>query len=169
MLTRRRILNLGLTAACVGWLRPGVARAQAPDEALNEGLVESDLIYLTPLRSDGSESRCQAEIWFAYDGADLFVVTATDAWRAEAVRQGLSGARIWVGDLGNWKSTEGRYRELPALEARASFVADDETQTRILGIFGDKYPLSWLRWGPKFRNGLADGSRVMLRYARTSA
>lgn len=171
MLTRRNVLSSGLAIGLFGLLRPHAGRAQSPEEApedsLEESLKESDLVYLTPLRGDGSESRCQAEIWFAYDGTDLFVVTASAAWRAEAVRLGLTDARIWVGDLGNWKRTEGRYRQLPALETRASFVVDGETQKTVLDLFGDKYPLSWIRWGPKFRNGLADGSRVMLRYRQT--
>ena len=171
MLTRRNILSGGLTVGLAGFLHPRVLHAQSQKEtqieALKKALVESDLVYLTPLRSDGSESRCQAEIWFCYDGADLFVVTASDAWRAQAVRRGLTDARIWVGDLGNWKRTEGRYRQFPAVETRASFVDDGEMQKTVLDLFGDKYPLSWLRWGPKFRNGLADGSRVMLRYQPT--
>lgn len=164
MLTRRKILSSGLAVGLLGFLRPPAGRAAAPDGSLQESLVESDLVYLTPLRSDGTESRCQAEIWFTYDGADLFVVTASEAWRAEAVRLGLVDARIWVGDMGNWKRTDGRYRQFPALETRATFVEDGETQKAVLELFGDKYPLSWIRWGPKFRNGLADGSRVMIRY-----
>ena len=91
-------------------------------------------------------------------------MTATDAWRAEAVRRGLAMARFWVGDLGNWQRTDGAYRSLPRLEARGSFVTGDDEQARILALYGEKYPLSWFRWGPRFRRGLADGTRVMLRY-----
>ena len=42
------------------------------------------VVYLTPLRSDGSESRCHAEIWFVADGDDVFVCTPGDSWRAQA-------------------------------------------------------------------------------------
>ena len=159
MLTRRAALGGTLGSLLLG-AGPRLAAAQP----LAEALAASDLVYLTPLRGDGTPSRCQAEVWFVYDGADIFVVTATQAWRAEAVRQGRSRARIWVGDLGNWKRTEGAYRALPALEARGELVADVAVHAAVLERFADKYPLSWLRWGPRFRNGLSDGSRVMLRY-----
>ena len=159
MLTRRAFVG-GAAGSLLLAAAPRAAFAQLPAEALEE----SDLVYLTPLGVDGSESRCQAEVWFVYDGAALFVVTAKDAWRARAVRQGRDRARVWVGDLGNWKRTDGAYRDLPMLEARGELVGDAATQAAVLELFADKYPISWFRWGPRFRNGLADGSRVMLRY-----
>ena len=35
---------------------------------------------------------------------------------------------------------------------------------RALEAFGAKYADEWGSWGPRFRDGLADGSRVLLRY-----
>ena len=35
---------------------------------------------------------------------------------------------------------------------------------RWLELFGDKYPISWLRYKSIFTDGLADGSRSLLRY-----
>jgi hypothetical protein len=35
----------------------------------------SKLIYITPIKSNGEESSCHAEVWFHADGADLLVVT----------------------------------------------------------------------------------------------
>jgi hypothetical protein len=159
MVTRRAFLG-GAAGSLLLASAPRAAVAQAPAQALQD----SDLIYLTPLRGDGSESRCQAEVWFVYDGADIFVVTATGAWRARAIRQSRDRARIWVGDLGNWQRTDGAYRSLPVIEGRGELVADADVQAAVLDRFADKYPISWFRWGPRFRNGLADGSRVMLRY-----
>jgi hypothetical protein len=184
MSSRRSILNLAVCAAAVGlWPRtlraeqaartpaveptaPGDASVAAAEAqaALVKALAESDTVYLTPLKADGAESRCQAEVWFVSDGPDLCVVTAVGAWRARAVRAGLRRARIWVGDLGVWTRTDGRYRNLPMLDASGDFIAGAEEQARVLELFGSKYPVSWVLWGPRFRNGLADGSRVMLRY-----
>ena len=56
---------------------------------------------------------------------------------------------------------------LPALEARAAFVPGAPEQNMVLDAMGEKYHSEWFRWGPRFRNGLADGSRVMLRYSPT--
>jgi hypothetical protein len=137
---------------------PGVLRAGLPD-----GVNESPLIYLTPIQSNGNESKCQSEIWFVRDQDDLYVVTAATAWRAQAVRKGLIDARIWVGDVGP-ASADARYKTLPQIETRAFHIVDSDTHARILEIFGGKYPGEWGTYGPRFKNGLADGSRVMLRY-----
>jgi hypothetical protein len=157
MLTRRRYLSAKLAAGALALSAP-LGRAALP------GVVEETaLIYLTPLKSDGGESRCQAEVWFVPDGNELLVVTAADAWRAEAVRRGLTEARIWIGDVGVWDS-EARYRALPEVMATARLDDDPAAHAAALDKFGSKYRLEWVLWGPRFRKGLADGSRVLLRY-----
>ena len=129
-------------------------------------LQSSKLVYLTPLKSDGEESRCKAEIWFAFQDNAVYVVTQADAWRAEAVRQGLTQARIWVGDFGVWTDAEDAFRAAPQLETTASLETDADAQARVLQNMGEKYADDgWGRWGPRFRSGLDDGSRVMIRYA----
>jgi len=162
MLTRRRILAAGagvFAAAGFAW------RATAEDAgSLQKNLLESELIYLTPIRTDGNDSRCQAEVWFVHHESDLYVVTAAEAWRAQAIDRGLARTRIWVGDVGQWGDSDGRYRELPQIEAVASRVEDAESQNAVLDAMGGKYRVEWFVWGPRFRNGLADGSRVMLKY-----
>jgi hypothetical protein len=165
MTTRRSLLQLAgavLASAVVP------ARAAAAASAARQALHDSDLVYITPLKRDGGESRCHAEVWFAYDGHDLFVVTSSTAWRSRAIAQGLNRARLWVGDFGNWQKSDGKYRQAPELMAVGAGVDDATEQTRVLELFGDKYRLEWIVWGPRFKNGLADGSRVMLRYAPVS-
>ncbi|NIP13561.1 MAG: hypothetical protein GWM88_01990 [Pseudomonadales bacterium] len=167
MVTRRRTVTTGLALIAGGYLGAIAPRARA--QSLEDALAASDLIYLTPLKGDGSESSCQAEIWFARHEADLYVVTSSDAWRAQAVGLGLTRTRVWVGDVGVWSDSGGSYRSLPQIEAVASTVAEVDVQEAVLDIMGDKYRMSWLVWGPRFRNGLADGSRVMLRYRPATA
>ena len=151
MITRRRLLQ---AVPALGFL-PLVANAAE----------ESELIYLSPVKSDGNLSRCQAEIWFIGDGNDFCVVTANDAWRAEAIGRGLTQAKVWVGDVGQWKSSRGKYKELPSVMTTASRVEDPAEHARLLNAMGDKYAREWGTWGPRFKRGLADGSRVMLRYS----
>lgn len=160
MLTRRRLLQVGGAALATAMLP---LRSFAAND-LAKAMKESDLIYLTPIKSNGNESKCQAEIWFASDGMDMFVCTGTESWRARAPRQGLNRARVWVGDLGVWTGTNGKYKSLPKLETEVAIIDDKTEQARVLDLMGDKYSLYWLVWGPRFRSGLKDGSRTMLRY-----
>ena len=159
-MVRRRTLLVGAAAApLVAIGRAVAAQATAPLDA-------SRLVYITPLKSDGEESRCKAEIWFAHDGGNVYVVTPADAWRAEAVGRGLDRARLWVGDFGPWRDADGAFRAAPEVMATAALETNAATQARVLEAMGGKYADDgWTRWGPRFEKGLADGSRVMIRYS----
>jgi len=168
-MNRRKVLKAALATPLA--LLPTMAHAAASpavaaaDSApkLPYTIDETALIYLTPLKVDGAESTCQAEVWFVHDQGEIFVVTASDAWRARAISACLSQARIWIGDVGVWNS-DARYKVLPSVDVVADQVTDTARQAVVLEHFGDKYSLEWILWGPRFRDGLADGSRVMLRY-----
>ncbi|MFT4676923.1 MAG: hypothetical protein ACJAX5_001085 [Patiriisocius sp.] len=155
---RRYFLQTAAVLGSLGFFRP------AAGEAATEGLSSSELVYLTPIKSNGEESRCQAEIWFVYDGAAVYVCTRSESWRAQAPALSLASTRIWVGDLGQWQDTEGKYKSLPTMMAQASIEYDQQEHKRVLELFGDKYGLAWLAWGPRFRKGLADGSRTLIKY-----
>ena len=126
---------------------------------------QSKLIYVSPLKSDGALSRCKAEIWFAYLDGNLFVVTPPDAWRAEAIGLGLDQAQVWVGEHGVWTESKA-FLEAPNMRMTASLETVAETHEAVLAAMGEKYAEDgWGRWGPRFREGLTDGGRVMIRYA----
>ena len=164
-MTTRRTILAGISLAPAF---PLLSRAAWADEAATaaDKLNTSRLVYLTPIKSNGEESRCKAEIWFAHDAGNVYVVTPPDAWRAEAVRRGLNRARIWVGDFGVWTRSNGAFRDAPEFMATALIETDAEVHARILGAMGGKYAdTGWSRWGPRFHEGLVDGSRVMIRYA----
>ena len=160
MISRRTLLKTTAAAAALPLL-PAIGQAGS---SWRDAAAKSPLIYLTPIQSSGAESRCQAEIWFASVGGAMYVVTAAEAWRAQAVRQGLASARIWVGDVGPWQRSDGKYKALPVIGARASLETDAVVQNRVLEAMGSKYSDEWDTWGPRFRKGLAGGSRVMLKY-----
>jgi hypothetical protein len=171
-LSRRSFLG-ALVAAAAALLLPR-ARLSAKEtfalpDATRAALAKSPLIYLSPLRGDGAESSCHGEVWFVEDGGDLLVVTSSDRWKALAVRRGLDRARIWVGDFGRWKRSGGRFKTGPTFLAQARFDADTSVAERALGAFGEKYPDEWDKWEPRFRKGLADESRVLIRYRPTAA
>lgn len=159
---RRSLLVGGAALAIVG---PAFSKqAHASDGAIS-ALDKSALIYLTPLKASGAESSCQSEVWFANQGSDIYVVTAADAWRARAIASGAAArARVWVGDLGEWKDTDGKYKTLPVMEVVGGLETNKTAQAEVLALFGKKYHEEWGSWGPRFRRGLQDGSRVMLKY-----
>ena len=86
MLTRRTVL-----AGAAALLAAPMYRAAASGKG---GAYDSALVYLTPLHRSGKESTCHAEVWFVYFEGAFYVVTASDAWRARAVRAGLDRARL---------------------------------------------------------------------------
>jgi hypothetical protein len=135
-------------------------------KAAQAAIETSKLIYITPIKSDGKESACHAEVWFCKDGADLLVVTKEGLWRSQAIKRGLDRARIWVGDHGVWKRSNGAFRNAPTLLARAEQISSDaEAVERTLKAMSAKYAdEGWSTYGPRFKQGLADGSRVLLRY-----
>ena len=137
MITRRTILaGISLAPAVSLLTRAAWAGEMATAE---DKLETSRLVYLTPIKSNGDESQCKAEIWFAHEAGNVYVVTPPDAWRAQAVSQGLNRARIWVGDFGNWTRSNGAFRDAPEFMATASIETDAAVHARILEAMGGKY------------------------------
>ena len=76
-----------------------------------------------------------------------------------------SGRGLWVGDFGVWTKSGGAFRDAPEFMSTASIETDAAVHARILESMGGKYAdTGWNRWGPRFQEGLVDGSRVMIRY-----
>lgn len=167
---------LGASLGLLLW--PGAApaaprrRAALPD-ALGEALEKSPFVYVSPLRSDGSESRCHGEVWYAWLDGTVVINTRNGTWKARALAAGLDRARIWVGDYGRWKGTFGgrneAFRQGPDFLARAEASRDAALGERVLEVFGRKYPDEIDDWRERMRRGLADGSRLLIRYRPSDA
>jgi len=167
LIDRRRFV--GATLGLLLWplVRPPRSRAAELDAAHVRALESSPLVYVSPLRSDGSESRCHGEVWYAWIDDCVVVNTASDRWKARSVRRGLDRARIWVGDFGRAKGLLGaneEFRQGPVFDAHAEFVDDDSTLDRLLEQYESKYPAEIAKWRGPMRTGVADGSRVLIRY-----
>ena len=161
MINRRRFVS-GIVVTGAAGLASRAGLANPPADAR----LDSPLIYVSPVTSSGALSNCQAEVWFAALDNTLHVVTPPTTWRASAVRQGLGKAQVWIGDVGQWQRSDGRYQKLPGGMAHARLVTDASTQQRVLEVMSKKYADSgWRRYGRAFQTGLADGSRVMLGYS----
>jgi hypothetical protein len=163
----RRVFLVG-AAALLLW--PFARRVRA-DEALPApalaALRTSPFVYVSPLRADGSESRCHAEVWFGWIDGAVVLTTGKATWKARALSRGLDRARLWVGDFGSWKTLgipSERFRSAPHFDARASRVTDAAVNERLLAVYDAKYPDSIGRWRDKMREGFRSGERVVIRY-----
>ena len=150
--------SLCLLAAPAAWAR-GVDRDAA--------LTKSKLVYISPLKANGNESACHAEVWFGWLDGSVVINTSPERWKARAVKQGLERARIWVGDFGPWKRMLGkneRFRKGPRFDAKAEIVKDDALIDGLPKEYDEKYPEEIASWRDKMRKGYFDGSRVLIRY-----
>lgn len=136
---------------------------ETTETKIPEELKTSELIYLTPIKSDGEESKCQGEVWFVYLDSEIYVTTASDAWRAEAIRKDLTQARIWIGEYGPWSRAKEKYKEAPELMLEGSMFDDKEKFAEILEAFNEKYPGEG-QYPRVFKEEIEDGKRVVLKY-----
>ena len=177
--SRRSFLTAAAAGAacCVGV--PGLLRAAAHaasvltlPKATRELLTSSPYVYISPLKMDGEESRCHGEVWYAWIDGAVVVTVASDRWKARALKRGLHGARIWVGDHGRWKGVVANneaFRAAPSFGAQAEIVTDEQVLEQLLAAYDQKYPKEIGRWRDRMRSGYHDGSRVLIRYVPRNA
>jgi len=165
--SRRQLLGSGGLLLASAALPSRIFAADAdftlPTETLR-ALDASPLVYVSPLRSNGTESRCHGEVWFLHDKGDVLICTDSDRWKSVAIQKGMDRARLWVGDFGPVGRSKERFRSAPTLLAKAEFDPERASFDRLLAAFAVKYPDEWGRWKPRFESGYADGSRVLIRY-----
>jgi hypothetical protein len=132
-----------------------------------KALEESEYAYISPLRSDGRESTCHGEVWYAWLDGAVVVNTAAKTWKSRSLKRGLDRARIWVGDHGTWKRALGRnedFRKAPNFDAKANFSRNAALLDRTLAAFDEKYSEEIGEWRDRMRDGFFDGSRLLIRY-----
>lgn len=171
-LSRRELLRgatILLAAAALPFPRALAAEGHSLPGITVEALDQSPLVYVSPFKSDGSESRCHGEVWFFHDRGDVLLATSKETWKARAVEQGLDRARIWVADFGPIGRAGEKYRSAPTFEASARFDSDREAFERLMTAFAGKYSEGWDKWEPRFRRGYKDGSRRVIRYTPVGA
>jgi hypothetical protein len=92
-----------------------------------------------------------------HDGA-VWVASPPTTWRVKRIAAGRTAARIAVGR-----------KEGPSFAAKGSFVKDAAIHDRLFATFAKKYPDRWPGYEARFRDGLKDGSRVLMRYDPVAA
>ncbi len=132
---------------------PG-APAHAADlgPEITRALESSTYVYIATQRKDGGFG-APAEIWFMYDQGSVWVASPATTWRVKRIRAGRSAARIAVGT-----------KDGPRFDATGELVRDPAAYERLYATFAKKYPDGWPKFEARFRDGLQDGSRVLIRY-----
>lgn len=137
-----------LAIACVA--TPAAAEVLPAD--VERALASATYVYVATERRDGSFGT-PAEIWFMWDGDAVWVASPPTSWRAKRIRAGRTKARIAV-----------RRRDGPTFAADGAFVRDPAVYAQLCATFAKKYPDGWPKYEANFRDGLRDGSRVLMRY-----
>jgi len=167
LIDRREFIAVACGTLLLPFAAPMRARAAALPEATRAALTASPYVYVSPLLSDGSESRCHGEVWFGWIDGAVVVNTSPDRWKTIAIGRGLDRARIWVGDFGRSKKMVGKneaFRGGPSFDARAEIANDSGLVDVLLEQYDSKYPAEIGAWRDKMKRGVADGSRVLIRY-----
>jgi len=172
-LTRRAVLQGGALALGAVALLPRALRAASAGFQLDPpalaALEKSKLVYVSPLRADGRESRCHGEVWYFWDRGAVVIAPAAKGWKVRAVRGGKDKARLWVGDFGPYSGAAEKLRAAPTFLASAAIDSEAATFERLLASYATRYPDEWGKWKPRFESSHADGSRVVVRYTPIGA
>ncbi len=130
----------------------GPARSASLAPELQKALDSSKYVYIQSTRKDGKLSKA-AEIWFMYHNGAVWVASPPSTYRVKRIKAGQTKAKIAVG------KTDG-----PSFNAKGSIVKDPEANKVLFETYAKKYANEWKSHEQNFRDGLANGSRVLIKY-----
>jgi len=148
----RRMLAV-LAGAILAWvsLISSVPAAELP-ESLTQELANSKYVYIATTRKSGKLGK-PAEIWFLYHSGAVYVASPPATWRVRRIKAGRTQAKISVG------KPDG-----PSLTATGAIVNEPDVLPVMFETYAKKYPDDWPKFEDKFRTGLKDGGRVLIKY-----
>jgi hypothetical protein len=146
--------SLVLLAVALAAVTRGALAADLPADVA-QALANSRYVYIATERKAGGYGT-PAEIWFMWDRGAVWVASPPTTWRVKRIRARRPHARIAVGT-----------KEGPSFTATGSLVRDPAVYERLFTTYAKKYPDGWPQYESRFREGLKDGSRVLIRYAPT--
>ena len=138
------------TAIAIGW--SGLSAASELPAAVKDQLATSKYVYIASQRKHGDFGK-PAEIWFMYHDGAVWVGTPPTSWRVKRIKRHRPNAKIAVG------KPDG-----PSFEAVGSIVKDSKVADRMFETYAKKYPDRWPGYAERFRTGMKDGSRVLVKY-----
>ena len=130
----------------------GVASAIELPADVRDKLASSTYVYISTQRKDGSFGK-PAEIWYMWHDGAVWVGTPPTTWRVKRITHHRPNAKIAVG------KPDG-----PSFDAVGSVVKDDKVAAKLFETYAKKYPDRWPGYEEKFRTGMKEGSRVLVKY-----
>src|SRR5262245_10903022 len=128
------------------------ARGAALSPELQKALDSSKYVYIQSTRNDGKLSK-PAEIWFMYYNGAVWVASPPTTYRVKRIQAGQTQAKIAIGKADG-----------PSFNAKGSLVKDPEVNKVMFEAFAKKYASDWSSYEKRFRDGLANGSRTLVKY-----
>ena len=128
--------------------RQSVALSSDQQKALDS----AKYVYIQSSRKDGKLSK-PAEIWFFHYKDAVWVCSPTTTHRVKRINAGQTKAKIAIG------KPDG-----PSFNAKGSLVKDPEVNKVMFEAFAKKYAEGWSSYEKQFKDGLADGSRTLIKY-----
>ncbi len=129
---------------------PAQSASLSPE--LQKDLETSQYTYIQSERKDGTLGK-PAEIWFLYHQDAVWVASPTTTHRVKRIQAGRTKAKVAVGKASG-----------PSFDAKGSIVKDPAVNNVMFEAFAKKYPESWASHEKSFRDGLANGSRALIKY-----
>jgi len=131
-------------------VKPAHSSSLSADQ--QKALESSKYVYIQSTRADGSLSKA-AEIWFMFHDGAVWVCSPTTTHRVKRIQAGKTGAQIAIGKADG-----------PSFKAKGSLVKDAAVDKVLYETFAKKYEGSWSSYEKQFKEGLANGSRTLVKY-----
>ena len=117
-----------------------------------KALDSAKYVYIQSSRKDGKLGKA-AEIWFFHHKGAVWVASPVTTHRVKRIKAGHTKAKIAIG------KPDG-----PSFNAKGSLVKDEEVNKVMFETFAKKYAGGWSSYEKQFKEGLANGSRTLIKY-----
>jgi len=143
------VLVCTLVGACL-FSTPAQSAALSADQ--QKALDSAKYVYIQSSRKDGKLSK-PAEIWFMHYKDAVWVASPVTTHRVKRIKAGQTKAKIAIG------KPDG-----PSFTAKGSLMKDPEVNKVMFETYAKKYADGWSSYEKQFKDGLADGSRTLIKY-----
>ncbi|MBM4258341.1 MAG: hypothetical protein FJ147_20895 [Deltaproteobacteria bacterium] len=117
-----------------------------------KALDSAKYAYIQSTRKDGKLGK-SAEIWFLHHQGAVWVCSPNTTHRVKRIQAGQTKAKVAIG------KPDG-----PSFNAKGLLVKDEAINKVMFEFFAKKYADGWSSYEKQFKDGLANGSRTLIKY-----